>query len=284
MDDILNDFIFLRVKCPICDHSLMDQENYVDGKPGVKLSVESAGNKGMIVLSAIYESYNYRCDIPIESGDIVTFSCPHCRKVITSKTECEYCEAAMVPLELDIGGKASICSRSGCKGHFLEFEDILLAFNKLYQLGDYKGPIPEGLKENGESTEIIKSGTFLNPYCPKCNKALIENGLITLKIINDKNEEGLVFLSPFLNVFTSRSTVFLKEDQTVKDVICPHCNTSVIDLNMSCEKCGSPAAKIKVSARTKFIDFYICSKKGCRWHGLSDEDLHEIDLEDSMEW
>jgi hypothetical protein len=32
------------------------------------------------------------------------------------------------------------------------------------------------------------------------------------------------------------------------------------------------------------IDFFVCAKKGCTWHGLSKEDLDEIRLEDSMEW
>jgi rRNA maturation endonuclease Nob1 len=52
----------------------------------------------------------------------------------------------------------------------------------------------------------------------------------------------------------------------------------------NCEKCGSPVAMIAISARSKLIDFYICSKKGCRWHGLSEDDIEEIKLEDSLEW
>jgi rRNA maturation endonuclease Nob1 len=52
----------------------------------------------------------------------------------------------------------------------------------------------------------------------------------------------------------------------------------------TCELCGSPVARISLSARSKLIDFYICSKKGCRWHGLSEDDINEIKLEDSLEW
>ena len=43
-------------------------------------------------------------------------------------------------------------------------------------------------------------------------------------------------------------------------------------------------AKINVSASSKLIDFYICTKKGCKWHGLSEEDLYSIKLEESDEW
>ena len=51
-----------------------------------------------------------------------------------------------------------------------------------------------------------------------------------------------------------------------------------------CPVCGSDVIKINVGARTKLIDFYICTKKGCRWHGLSEDDLFDIRLEDSLEW
>ena len=51
-----------------------------------------------------------------------------------------------------------------------------------------------------------------------------------------------------------------------------------------CPECGSEVAKISVAALSKMIDFYICSKKGCTWHGLSDNDIKDIMFEDSEEW
>jgi hypothetical protein len=42
--------------------------------------------------------------------------------------------------------------------------------------------------------------------------------------------------------------------------------------------------QINVSAMSRMIDFYFCSRKGCKWHGLSNEDLNFIKLEDSAEW
>jgi len=284
MEDILYDFISLHVKCPLCQHSLMDEDQLVDGRPGIRMGIETTGKRGDIVLSSIYESYNYRCEMDLPSNEVVSFFCPHCNKTLTSNTECEYCEAMMVPLDLDIGGRVSICSRAGCKGHFLEFEDFTTALKKLYSLGEYEGNLPPELQDNGETKEIIESGTYLHTYCPHCVKNLLDKGHIKLTVINDKEEDGFVYLSPYLNVFTSKSTVFLKEDQTVKDVRCFHCSTSLLDDKRSCEACGSPTARILVGARTKLIDFYLCSKKGCRWHGLDPEDLHDIELEDSLEW
>jgi len=51
-----------------------------------------------------------------------------------------------------------------------------------------------------------------------------------------------------------------------------------------CGECGSEIAKITVSARKRLVDFHICGKKGCRWHGLSRDDMNDIRLEDSLEW
>ena len=140
-------------------------------------------------------------------------------------------------------------------------------------------PVPEKVDE---AAEIIETGAFLHSYCPECKKSLIEDDMLKLKISN--GEKGFLMLSPYLNVFTSKSTIFLSEDKVVKDVQCPHCNTSLITDNRTCGKCSSPVAKINVGARTKLIDFYICTKKGCKWHGLNEEDYIDIRLEDSLEW
>ena len=71
--------------------------------------------------------------------------------------------------------------------------------------------------------------------------------------------------------------------KTVKDIKCCNCGTSLMEKDMKCPKCGSDVAKILVAAMSKMIDFYICSEKGCTWHGLSNEDLNQIILEDSEE-
>ncbi|MEZ5084012.1 MAG: hypothetical protein R2750_11275 [Bacteroidales bacterium] len=137
-------------------------------------------------------------------------------------------------------------------------------------------------KVKDEAEEIIETGTFLQSYCPHCRKSLIVNDMLKLKIIN--GEEGFLLLSPYLNSFTSKSTIFLPEDKAVSDIKCFHCNTSLVETNKSCGSCKSPIARINVSASMKLVDFYLCTKKGCRWHGLSEEDLYSINLEESDEW
>ena len=285
------DFLSLQLKCPNCNASLMDADHPIDNEPGIRLLVECEGNRGTIRLSSIYGSYNYSSDIELPKDSLARFFCPSCTLEITSDNTCVSCDAPIVPFYLDMGGKVSICSRSGCKNHFVEFEDLSNALKKLYQ--DYgfgahhtnSGKRPEfSNKEKpwDKKKEVIESGTFLQAYCPHCKKSLIEEEMLKLKIIN--GEEGYLLLSPYLNVFSSISTIYLPEDKTVTDVKCFHCDTSLILTDRHCDRCYAPVARIAVTARTKLIDFFICTKKGCKWHGLSEEDLNDIRLEDVLEW
>lgn len=288
------EFVALNLKCRFCGKSLMDKEILVDNEASIRLNVVHNSKKGIINLSSIYGSYNYSCDMDIPRDEIAEFSCPHCEEVVNSDAECLSCGAEMVPFYLDMGGKVSICARSGCKNHHVEFEDLSLALKKLYQEYGFRGrkyPKDERVephkivkveKKMNEDEAIIESGTFLQSYCPHCRKSLIENDMLKLKIIN--GEEGFLLLSPYLNSFTSKSTIFLPEDKAVTDIKCFHCDTSLVDEERNCGSCNSPIAKINVSASTKLIDFYICTKKGCKWHGLSEDDLYSIKLEESDEW
>ncbi|MEA3478867.1 MAG: hypothetical protein U9R60_11850 [Bacteroidota bacterium] len=283
------DFISLSLKCPICNESLMDDEHMVDNQASIKLNIEIGAKKGIIRLSSIYGSFNHDTDVEMLKDEVAKFFCPHCETHITSENECLACGANMVPFYLHMGGKVTICSRNGCKNHVVEFEDLSVAMKRLYQEFGYDGKVrarqpivPHKEEEKDEVTEIIESGTFLQTYCPHCSKSLIEDEMLKVKITN--GEEGVLLLSPYLNVFSSKSTIFLPEDKVVKDLKCFHCDTSLLDTSKDCEKCGSPVAKISVSARTKLIDFYICTKKGCKWHGLNADDFYNIRLEDSLEW
>jgi ssDNA-binding Zn-finger/Zn-ribbon topoisomerase 1 len=286
------EFLSLKLKCPKCGHSLMDKDQKVDNEPSIHLNVSCEGNEGKIWLSSIYGSYNFIADIELPKDVIAQFSCPHCHDEIPSMSECLTCGATMVYFYLDMGGKVSVCSRSGCKNHFVEFDDLSVALKRMYQEYGYAGkqqkrPADETKKAEApkisEAEEIIESGTFLQTYCPYCSKSLIEEDMLKLKIA-DEDEEGILMLSPYLNVFSSKSTIYLSEEKAVKDLSCPHCDHSLIEHDVSCDRCGSSVAKIQVSARTKLIDFYLCTKKGCKWHGLSSKDLYDIRLEDSLEW
>ena len=289
------DFISLKVKCLKCEKSLMDTKTLVDNMPGVKLNISFDDQKGVIHLSSIYGSYNYTTNLKIPPGIEAEFSCPHCKEIFTSDLKCEECSAHMVPLGVDgERGIVRICSRAGCKKHTVEFDDLphaLEYFHMIYDYGESGRHGRKDLPKVADSTakprddkEIIQSGTFLRAYCPHCEESFYQNEAIEFKVRNSKGEEGILRLSPYLNVFTNESTFYIPEGELVKELICPHCDISLIQKDGKCELCGSPIVGIHIAALSKIIDFFFCSKKGCHWHGMSKEDIDDIILEDSDEW
>ncbi len=280
--------ISLKVKCPMCNVSLMDKSHPVDNNPGIKMEIDIAGEKGNIWLSSIYESYNYDSDLEVAKDAVAKFYCPTCLSEIISKELCASCNAPLVPFHLEEGGKVTICSRAGCKAHFVAFEDLSTALTHFYEkfsepATEYikfeKRPLkPETKTAEEEEKEIIHTGTFLSSYCPHCKRSLIENGVIIFKIENENGETGHLMLSPYLNVFTHKSTIKIPEKQSLKNIKCFHCDKSLLVEDKVCPECGSEIAKIMVTTMTKMVDFYLCSKKGCTWHGLSDEDMKAITI------
>lgn len=289
------ELISLNVNCPVCGKSLMDEKELVDNCPSYKLKIKIDEKEGIMNLSSVWESYNYICDIETPKNAIVKIFCSHCNSEIISDAECMVCKAPMIPLDMDIGGKIDICSRIGCKNHFVKFVDFTFALKNLFNESELTG-MPyyrdmtisnqesgTALSHEEEKIEIIKSGTYLHTFCPHCRKTLIEKNMIKLKVVKGR-KKGFIMLSPYLNVFTSKSTIFLQEGKEIGDLRCFHCDTSLMVKGKYCEECESEVFRIEISARTKLLDFYLCSKKGCRWHGLSKEDLNDIRLEDSLEW
>jgi len=281
----------LKIKCPSCCKSLMDHQNKLDGYPSIALEAECNGNRGWLRLSPVYGSYDIESEFEIPDSSIARIFCSQCHSELKSATPCDFCQAPMVPLMLEEGGKIFTCSRRGCKKHFLEFEDInkaLATFYDNYALGGSEQTTRLSVKkcaaEELDAKEIINNGSFLQSYCPQCKHTLIGNGSLTFKVIANDGKEGLLLLSPYLNVFTNRSTIDIPHGEQVKDLQCPHCGQSLIEKDRKCGECGSRTAKTTVGAMHKLISFYICLRKGCTWHGLSDEDTKLILLEDSKEW
>jgi predicted RNA-binding Zn-ribbon protein involved in translation (DUF1610 family) len=244
----------------------MNKEKLVDGKPSVELKISENGNKGKIWLSSYYGSYNIDSDIEIKPDHVYKFSCPHCDKQITSDIKCEDCSSKMVPLNIEGIGIVKICSKQGCKHHTIEVEDL------------------EYLDYFKVKKEMLKSGTYLRTFCPHCFKSNAEGNVVKFIIINQNDETGDLMLSPYLNLFTNKSTIEIPEGEVAKDIKCPNCEHSLIVADKNCELCGSQVVHLDVAAHTKLVDFYFCSKKGCYWHGLDADDMESVLLEDSNAW
>ena len=127
--------IRLNVECLHCKHSLLDKSHIIDGHPATRTLFECKGKKGELHLSSLYGSYNSKIPSFVSEGDTLTLFCPWCKASLMSTRICDKCNARMALMNLAEGGKIQICSRKGCKRHFLEFEDLeteLKAFYNVY--------------------------------------------------------------------------------------------------------------------------------------------------------
>ena len=279
-------YVSLKVDCPLCGKSLMDSEVHVDDIPSIKLNISENGERGTINLSSFYGSYNYECDIDIHDELIYQFYCPHCIENLNSEEEnCDVCSSQAVTLKIREGGEVRFCPRAGCKNHNVEFVDLSNVLNYLKKNIE-KPEIIEinSAEEKALQKELIRSGTFLRIYCPHCKKSLVEKNSVMFKIVNQKNEKGYLTLSPYLNVFAEKSTIFVPNGAVASDILCPFCEKSLVDPEDLCQECKSPTVNVNVAAVRKMIDFHFCSMKGCHWHSLSQEDLHHVLMEDSLSW
>lgn len=262
----MSDLISLTVWCPLCSKSLMDKEKLIDGKPSIKLGISDKDKTSIIFLSSYYGSYNYDSDFETVNDQVYNFSCPICEKHITSDIKCEDCSAMMIPLNIEGVGIVKFCSRSGCKHHTIEIEDL-----------DY-------LDYFKVKKEMIESGTYLRTFCPHCHKSNAVGNIIKFLITNRKGETGDLMLSPYLNLFTNKSTIDIPDGEVAQDIKCPNCEKSLIVKGRNCEECASQIVRMNVAAVSKLIEFYFCAKKGCHWHGLSSDDMESVLLEDSDAW
>jgi len=283
--------IALQIKCPVCQKSLMDRHHKLDGHPSVSLVAQLKGRKGWLRLSSLYGSYAVESELDLPDGAVARLSCLHCGSELASTFHCDQCQAPLVPLAMAEGGRVYICARKGCRKHFLEFEDMdeaLAKFYDTYALDSRKLPARKQARppvaELDDEKAIMASGSFLQAYCPHCNRSLIDRSSLAFTVIGRDDRDGVLLLSPYLNVFTNKSTVEIPHGEEVKYLRCPHCRHSLIAKGDKCDRCGSRTAKITVGAMNKLISFFICLRKGCTWHGLSDQDTKLIMLEDSKEW
>ena len=130
----------------------------------------------------------------------------------------------------------------------------------------------------------LKTGTFLHVYCPYCSASLIENNEVKLNARASDDQKGQLELSPYLNVFGHRTELQLPEGVELADITCPKCNASLIRPDVLCGICNAKTTGFLVSAVQTRVPFYICTRQGCRWHGIAPEDEQQLIQEASDEW
>jgi glutamate synthase (NADPH) small chain len=132
-----------------------------------------------------------------------------------------------------------------------------------------------------QDVRYLKFKTYLNTYCPHCRNSFNvekkEVRQLEFKAIYQGNEMDLN-LSPYLDVFDVETSLPIEEGDVIDDLICPHCNNSLINHDMKCGECGSEVAEVTISALSRLIPFFICTRHGCEWHGLTKRDERHIKL------
>lgn len=131
---------------------------------------------------------------------------------------------------------------------------------------------------------VLKSGSYLNCYCPHCSHNLMKNNGIHLEAISSDGEPGWVELSPYLNAFERKSNLQLLDGEEVKELRCWHCHVSLRSEKRKCDRGDSHVACVMVGISTVKVPFYFCMRTGCQWHLIDPNDEHKILLDDSMEW
>jgi NADH-quinone oxidoreductase subunit E len=110
----------VKLRCPYCNHGLLDPNDMIDDHPSIRLTVSFGRKHGWIRLSSLYGSYNIESEYEIPLDTVVNFFCPHCHAELTGASSCPECNAHMVPMVIYGGGMVQICSRRGCKNHLID--------------------------------------------------------------------------------------------------------------------------------------------------------------------
>ena len=122
--------IHIQVQCPHCGKPLMATDPQIDQLDSIQLLVKIGDQIGHLYLSQVYGSYEKHFENVANIPDaVIECSCPHCFRPFPIHQPCGNCGAAVIGLDLKVGGIIKVCSRNGCKHHSLEFEDSQDALN-----------------------------------------------------------------------------------------------------------------------------------------------------------
>jgi hypothetical protein len=110
----------VEVRCPHCNHSLMDRRRLVDGHPSIRVSIAQGRGHGWLWLSSLYGSHNTESETEIVRDEVAALFCPHCHCHLNNAPPCPDCQAPMASMLVQSGGVVQVCSRAGCNGHMLD--------------------------------------------------------------------------------------------------------------------------------------------------------------------
>ena len=113
----------------------------------------------------------------------------------------------------------------------------------------------------------------LASFCPCCHAALNVYDEPTKRVwvgleVQVGDETCSLLVNPRLEEFERLCSPCWSGEAVADDVRCPRCGASLVDHESVCEVCDSPVFTIDVSLRTRVSPLSLCSRAGCRWHGV----------------
>ncbi|MGP1677796.1 MAG: sensor histidine kinase, partial [Burkholderiales bacterium] len=155
----------------------------------------------------------------------------------------------------------------------------------------------DAIGDNGGKISVVASLLSLSPHglaqikaavCPKGHDLMDSElriyGLPTVKVkVTSNGNVGIINLDPVYGKHRHEYGIEIEKGKGVQ-VSCAQCNTSLIEENVNCPKCGSPVCCFEVLSHGTFES---CVNPGCdwqRWQAMDDagrKDYIEIKIADT---
>ncbi len=88
---------YFFVRCPHCNHSLMDPECLIESLPSVRVTVAFGLKHGWFRIPSNPVIDTFACEYEFPQNGAVHFFCPHCHSELVTVDNCSQCGAPMIP-------------------------------------------------------------------------------------------------------------------------------------------------------------------------------------------
>ncbi len=121
----------------------------------------------------------------------------------------------------------------------------------------------------------------LASFCPHCHAGLDVYDACTRRVwigltVQVSGETCELLINPRLDAFERVCSSCWNEGDLAEDVVCPHCRASLVEPDRLCTECDAPVFSLEVSVRTRVAPLSLCTRAGCRWHGVSTQAAAKI--------
>ena len=121
---------------------------------------------------------------------------------------------------------------------------------------------------------VLEQEGDLASFCPRCHAGLDVYDVRTKRVwigltvrVGETVCELLV--NPRLDAFEHVCASCWSDGTLADDVLCPHCQSSLLVAEHVCQECDAPVFSLEVSVRTRVAPLSLCTRAGCHWHGVS---------------